>query len=164
MPLRHLIPNPQARGRGFGRGQISVSVRTCLKAAQTFAKARRRRQILQFTISIAGCRMSDVRTDIRTPLISLLASQRMPGVKRAFQRDAGVEPGWPHGHAKPARAKRGGANRDRTGDLLLAKQALSQLSYGPRRPKTRDQRSEGICRTPRAPEQARLAQQAPSDL
>ena len=28
----------------------------------------------------------------------------------------------------------GGANRDRTGDLLLAKQALSQLSYGPERP------------------------------
>ena len=27
--------------------------------------------------------------------------------------------------------KSGGANRDRTGDLLLAKQALSQLSYGP---------------------------------
>ena len=26
---------------------------------------------------------------------------------------------------------RSGANRDRTGDLLLAKQALSQLSYGP---------------------------------
>ena len=29
------------------------------------------------------------------------------------------------------KAKSGGANRDRTGDLLLAKQALSQLSYGP---------------------------------
>ena|SRR5436190_14880833 len=29
--------------------------------------------------------------------------------------------------------KAGGANRDRTGDLLLAKQALSQLSYGPRK-------------------------------
>jgi hypothetical protein len=28
----------------------------------------------------------------------------------------------------------GGANRDRTGDLLLAKQALSQLSYGPKNP------------------------------
>jgi hypothetical protein len=27
----------------------------------------------------------------------------------------------------------GGASRDRTGDLLLAKQALSQLSYGPSR-------------------------------
>jgi hypothetical protein len=31
----------------------------------------------------------------------------------------------------PAKAEPGGANRDRTGDLLLAKQALSQLSYGP---------------------------------
>ena len=29
------------------------------------------------------------------------------------------------------RREAGGANRDRTGDLLLAKQALSQLSYGP---------------------------------
>ena len=29
------------------------------------------------------------------------------------------------------RRKAGGANRDRTDDLLLAKQALSQLSYGP---------------------------------
>jgi hypothetical protein len=33
----------------------------------------------------------------------------------------------------------GGADRDRTGDLLLAKQALSQLSYGPG---FRGQRSE----------------------
>ena len=32
----------------------------------------------------------------------------------------------------------GGANRDRTGDLLLAKQALSQLSYGPRGLRRRD--------------------------
>jgi hypothetical protein len=31
----------------------------------------------------------------------------------------------------PAAGCAGGANRDRTGDLLLAKQALSQLSYGP---------------------------------
>ncbi len=28
-----------------------------------------------------------------------------------------------------------GASRDRTGDLLLAKQALSQLSYGPAGPR-----------------------------
>jgi hypothetical protein len=33
----------------------------------------------------------------------------------------------------------GGADRDRTGDLLLAKQALSQLSYGP----VRNARPEG---------------------
>ncbi len=31
-----------------------------------------------------------------------------------------------------------GANRDRTGDLLLAKQALSQLSYGPATPNIGD--------------------------
>src|SRR5437773_10678785 len=33
-------------------------------------------------------------------------------------------------HAPP-KAKRGGARRDRTDDLMLAKHALSQLSYGP---------------------------------
>ena len=36
----------------------------------------------------------------------------------------------PPTEAAPA-AKVGGARRDRTDDLLLAKQALSQLSYGP---------------------------------
>ena len=36
--------------------------------------------------------------------------------------------------AKPVRAKQdGGARRDRTDDLMLAKHALSQLSYGPNR-------------------------------
>src|SRR5688572_5882640 len=33
------------------------------------------------------------------------------------------------------KTKTGGANRGRTGDLLLAKQALSQLSYGPGPPR-----------------------------
>jgi hypothetical protein len=49
-----------------------------------------------------------------------------------------------------ARTKVGGARRDRTDDLLLAKQALSQLSYGPvgrigslvrRKPEARSQKS-----------------------
>jgi hypothetical protein len=35
----------------------------------------------------------------------------------------------------------GGAGRDRTGDLLNANQALSQLSYSPIRPRTRDRKS-----------------------
>jgi hypothetical protein len=35
------------------------------------------------------------------------------------------------GSSAAPRAWRGGARRDRTDDLLLAKQALSQLSYGP---------------------------------
>ena len=34
-------------------------------------------------------------------------------------------------HPSRAAAKDGGASRDRTGDLKLAKLALSQLSYGP---------------------------------
>ena len=34
---------------------------------------------------------------------------------------------------RSARSRSGGARRDRTDDLLLAKQALSQLSYGPGR-------------------------------
>ena len=38
---------------------------------------------------------------------------------------------WLGAKFQPQKAKPGGANRDRTGDLLLAKQALSQLSYGP---------------------------------
>ena len=33
--------------------------------------------------------------------------------------------------AEPKLAKVGGADRDRTGDPLLAKQVLSQLSYSP---------------------------------
>ena len=37
---------------------------------------------------------------------------------------------WSHDGARN-RKKTGGADRDRTGDPLLAKQALSQLSYSP---------------------------------
>ena len=44
-------------------------------------------------------------------------------------RSVFVEDVWPWVATKFS----GGANRDRTGDLLLAKQALSQLSYGPAR-------------------------------
>ena len=36
---------------------------------------------------------------------------------------------WSRARSSPSAP--GGADRDRTGDLLLAKQALSQLSYGP---------------------------------
>ena len=42
-------------------------------------------------------------------------------------RERTAEPGGSALHS----GETGGANRDRTGDLLLAKQALSQLSYGP---------------------------------
>src|SRR5258705_4918483 len=38
---------------------------------------------------------------------------------------------FPAAPREAQRAKRGGARRDRTDDLMLAKHALSQLSYGP---------------------------------
>ena len=38
---------------------------------------------------------------------------------------------WPAEPKPDKRAKAGGADRDRTGDLMLAKHALSQLSYSP---------------------------------
>ena len=53
--------------------------------------------------------------------------------------------------APPMRRSRiGGASRDRTGDLMLAKHALSQLSYGPARsaPLHARPRSRGLSRLP----------------
>ncbi len=40
----------------------------------------------------------------------------------------------------------GGARRDRTDDLLLAKQALSQLSYGPSRRQNTEDRGQIVIR------------------
>ena len=51
---------------------------------------------------------------------------RLP-LPRAPQ-DAGARRPW---HSTRLRELNGGANRDRTDDLKLAKLALSQLSYGP---------------------------------
>ena len=56
--------------------------------------------------------------------------------ERAFSRpraDARRHRGSKSGGSKSSGSKSGGARRDRTDDLLLAKQALSQLSYGPLR-------------------------------
>jgi hypothetical protein len=47
---------------------------------------------------------------------------------RIFARDRAA---WLAEPKLAKQAKAGGARRDRTDDLLLAKQALSQLSYGP---------------------------------
>ena len=54
-------------------------------------------------------------------------------------------------------AKVGGARRDRTDDLLLAKQALSQLSYGPalRQPSSRAVRAGLPSRSSRQPARLR---------
>ena len=51
-----------------------------------------------------------------------------------------MEPPPAEGRRIFTRSALGGADRDRTGDLLLAKQALSQLSYGP----VRNTRPKGV--------------------
>src|ERR1700681_956122 len=70
----------------------------------------------------------------------VVASARNDG--EAAYAESRRRPSGYAGHASPfgscvaaprvaRRAKRGGARRDRTDDLMLAKHALSQLSYGP---------------------------------
>jgi hypothetical protein len=57
------------------------------------------------------------------------ASPRSPQMIGTVIEEAPTgEPGWRNQFSK----KIGGARRDRTDDILLAKQALSQLSYGPK--------------------------------
>ena len=69
----------------------------------------------------------NVRSDVSRTMFELKWSARLRSfeLRRArFDRHARLR------HASP-KAKRGGARRDRTDDLMLAKHALSQLSYGP---------------------------------
>ncbi len=74
----------------------------------------------------AGRGASEVR-DVRHMVTPYRSSSRTGRVRRPMPgRDAGAS------HGSAGRAG-GGAGRDRTGDLLNAIQALSQLSYGPTR-------------------------------
>jgi hypothetical protein len=64
-----------------------------------------------------------------------IPSSRCQENRRVDQRRNGTLRRWTtcsrSGGARPGSNGSGGARRDRTDDLLLAKQALSQLSYGP---------------------------------
>ena len=76
----------------------------------------------------------------RLELLNAISYPDEPGLRKPdslhFFRIFKEQPKTTHGTAPSMRTLggklgTGGANRDRTGDLLLAKQALSQLSYGP---------------------------------
>ncbi len=57
---------------------------------------------------------------------------QQPSFAKGFGGHPASHPGAELNPAKPVRAKQnGGARRDRTDDLMLAKHALYQLSYGP---------------------------------
>jgi hypothetical protein len=96
-----------------------------------------RRNDLLFTMSDNMHRVIEDRRDTRFRCMddcsgSALGLRGPPSLRfgaTAFAIFSSQSPGLP----SPSRgaAKAGGARRDRTDDLLLAKQALSQLSYGP---------------------------------
>ncbi len=92
--------------------------------------------LLQFLVTYANlCRSQKLihRVDaLRFPHYDSVVKERgRPGaraISAAFARERNAH----HtGRNMNRRKGAGGANRDRTDDLLLAKQALSQLSYGP---------------------------------
>ena len=74
------------------------------------------------------------------PSSTLAAARPGDNERNGFASDlsennhAGVRLGRPPLAAQDRRSWNGGARRDRTDDLMLAKHALSQLSYGPRSP------------------------------
>ena len=62
------------------------------------------------------------------------ANENLRDLEYAFALATALQPSslqWPAEPKPGERAKAGGADRDRTGDLMLAKHALSQLSYSP---------------------------------
>ena len=87
------------------------------------ARAKRRSGLSRTTNSIMRTRGLDTRSTIR-------ATIRPPSSVLARLGRAG------------------GARRDRTDDLMLAKHALSQLSYGPGRGQTSDDGSSSVLRRP----------------
>src|SRR5262245_44305581 len=60
---------------------------------------------------------------------SFFTDEHSVAFAKALVSNSGSKFGLPTEAARPAKV--GGARRNRTDDLLLAKQALSQLSYGP---------------------------------
>ena len=80
------------------------------------------------TLSIFKLNQLDPRRHTQFILLKSIARSELRCVRPRMHRIAAAVHAW---FRAPGVAGRGGASRDRTGDLLLAKQALSQLSYGP---------------------------------
>ena len=109
----------------------AVSIASIRPSLPSYSRSRTSGQFLLFTMSNAGLSPAEIRKQ------SSDAGKRFPTSSSGFwlliSEILVCDKSTSHG----------GARRDRTDDLLLAKQALSQLSYGP----VRDQRS-GIGANP----------------
>ena len=117
IPLRHLIAliidaHRSAAAAGSKPGMASIEKTICFKHIQEC------RGQATFT---AGCSNASNK---RSPRLDMFPFHDV--------RQQGARP-WPRQtlHSRNEQAPPGGARRDRTDDLMLAKHALSQLSYDP---------------------------------
>jgi hypothetical protein len=108
-----------SRPAAFGRAaikQIRMSV-----AAAVMPRTHVRARTISRARTIGTIPSSRCQTTSRAAIVSITHATRTFSMDEISVRAIGIE------RCAPA----GGARRDRTDDLLLAKQALSQLSYGP---------------------------------
>jgi hypothetical protein len=79
----------------------------------------------------AAKRRTPIDADLIQPAFAQEGSGGQPSPLRGIEQvQTSVHDGWLANRSREA-AKVGGARRDRTADLLIANEALSQLSYGP---------------------------------
>src|SRR6516164_3987307 len=95
----------------------------------------RRSRSLDHARGLGRSPLHDVRQRARSDTIASVRNEISQ--RTSFPNTSFPNAGFPNAARSVARRRRargsksGGARRDRTDDLLLAKQALSQLSYGP---------------------------------
>ena len=120
----------------LGRGRIVETMRGCDRKTICFKHIRERRGQatltnwqLVFSIQKGEPRRIDQRSDM-LPLHDVRQQTRSPSSNREFSFIQGSHQAASSPSALGNQPS-GGARRDRTDDLMLAKHALSQLSYGP---------------------------------
>jgi hypothetical protein len=107
----------------IARNVITFNARRCASVA-TFPSRSTLGAILLFTMSDITPRFPSHRPGLRSGIVCSTDEPRGIDVIVATRRPR-------HDDNRTLMIPAGGARRDRTDDLLLAKQALSQLSYGP---------------------------------
>ena len=114
-----------------------VTARAIARARGPGSTHQRKDQLTSQTIRGCGCRGPRSRVDLDDPLRFPGADIRMAcplhdEIQRSFPPRTFRSAVWNGRNSLDEAPEVGGARRNRTDDLLLAKQALSQLSYGPR--------------------------------
>lgn len=143
IPLRHLIALI-IDAHPLGRGRITFAMRGIDRKTICFKHIREHRGQALFTTGSPSsrtlaklsfpheCRSPNLRSiNDRICFLFTMTDSTHQALMRANANS--VYPGFHYEpSAAPAIRPSGGARRDRTDDLMLAKHALSQLSYGPK--------------------------------